>query len=119
MSLASASVVGGPKKRRGRKPKANDTESAVGGKAKSAVSGTSGSRKRKHSIASADDEEEEGGEEMAVELDARSAEEKQKEVEHRAMLVNALDPEQMERYTAWRSSKLSDATVRRVSCLSL
>ena len=119
MSLASASVAGGPKKKRGRKPKANlgDDESALGGNAKSAVSGTSGGRKRKQSIASVD-EEEEGGEEMAVEMVARSEEEKQKEVAHRNMLVNALDPDQFERYSAWRSSKLSEAVTRRVSCLS-
>jgi transcription initiation factor TFIID subunit 11 len=118
MSLASASVAGGTKKKRGRKSKAKlgDDESVVGGKAKSAVSGTSGGRKRKQSVVSAD-EEEEGGEEMAVEMVARTQEERQKEVEHRAMLVRALDPEQFERYEAWRSVKLPDATVRRVSFL--
>ncbi|KAG0646573.1 Transcription initiation factor TFIID subunit 11 [Hyphodiscus hymeniophilus] len=115
MSLASASVAGCAKKKRGRKSKAKlgDDESVIGGKAKSAVSGASGSRKRKQSVASAD-EEDEGGEEMAVEMVARTQEERQKEIEHRAMLVRALDDDQMQRYEAWRSVKLPDATVRRI-----
>ena len=115
MSLASASLVGGGKKKRGRKSKAKlaDDESILGGKAKSAVSGASGGRKRKQSVVSAD-EEEEFGEEMAVEMVARTQEERQKEIEHRAMLVRALDEDQMKRYEAWRSVKLPDATVRRV-----
>ena len=120
MSVASASVAGGPKKKRGRKSKKElgDDESTVGGKAKSEVSGIRGSGKRKQSITSAD-EEEEGGEEMALEMEARSAEEKKKELEHRALLVNNLDRDQFERYEAWRGCKLSEATVRRVSCFSL
>jgi transcription initiation factor TFIID subunit 11 len=116
MSIASASIAGGAKKKRGRKAKGKlgDDESIVGGKAKSAVSGTSGGRKRKQSIASAD-EEDGGGEEMAVEMAARTQEERDKETQHRAMLVNSLDEMQMKRYEAWRSAKLPDATVRRVS----
>ena len=85
----------------------------MGGKAKSAISGASGRGKRKQSVVSAD-EDEEGGEEMAVEMAAGTQEERQKEIEHRAMLVRALDDDQMKRYEAWRSVKLPDATVRRV-----
>ena len=108
--------MGGAKKKRGRKSKAKlgDDESVIDGKAKSAVSGASGGRKRKQSIISAD-EEEEGGEEMNVEMVTRTYEEKQKEVEHRALLVRSLDKEQFERFEAWRACKLPDSVVRRVS----
>ena len=117
-SLVSSSAAGGPgpKKKRPQKSKGKlaDDESVAGGKAKSAVSGNSGRGKRKASVASVEEDEEEGGEDMAVEMVARTQEEKQKEHEHRAMLVGAFDPDQFERYAAWRSSKLPDSVVRRV-----
>jgi transcription initiation factor TFIID subunit 11 len=107
------------KRARKSKGKANDDESIVGGKARSAVSGTSGRGrgKRRKSRDESVDEEEEGGEELALEMVARTQEEKQKEVQQRAMLVDLFDNEQFTRYEAWRSCKLPDAVVRRVSSL--
>ncbi|RDL38778.1 Histone-fold containing protein [Venustampulla echinocandica] len=116
MSLVSGSAVGGAvKKKRGRKPKnsANDDASLVGGRTKSTISGTSGRRKRRQSEVSAEDEEE-GGEEMAIETVARTQEERAREVEHRALLVRQLDPEQMSRYEAYRSGRLGESVVRRI-----
>lgn len=119
MSLVSG--VSGAKKKRGsyRKSKGKgDDESLAGGTAKSAVSGNSGRAgrgRRRKSRDESPDEEEEGGEELALEMVARTQEEKQKEIQQRAMLVDKFDPDQFTRYEAWRSSKLSDAVVRRVS----
>ncbi|PSS23370.1 hypothetical protein M430DRAFT_97306 [Amorphotheca resinae ATCC 22711] len=118
-SVDTTSLVSGvssTKKKRGRKAKgkADDDTSVVGEKAKSAVSGTSGrGRRRASREASAEDEDEEGGE-TAVAMVARTDEEKRKENEHKAMLLNALDPDQFLRYEAWRASKLPDSTVRRI-----
>ncbi|RFU30729.1 hypothetical protein B7463_g5601, partial [Scytalidium lignicola] len=124
MSLVSGSGAGSQqKKKRGRKSKSgvngnDDTASvsAFGGPALTAGSGTSGGRgrQRRPSKTESIDDEDEGGEGMTVEVTAGTLEEKQKEIEHRAMLVNAFDPEQFSRYEAWRSSKLSDAIVRRI-----
>jgi transcription initiation factor TFIID subunit 11 len=115
MSLVSGSAAGASKKRK-RKSKgtaANDDASVAGGKAKS----TEGKGKRRASRDQTAEEEDEGpdGEEMAVEMVARTQEERQKEIEHRAMLVRSFDENQFARYEAWRSSKLSDSVVRRVS----
>lgn len=113
--MVSGSAAGPTKKKRGRKLKnaANDDASLVGGRTKSTASGTSGRRKRRPSEISAD-EEEEGGEEMAIETVARTQEERAREVEHRALLVRQLDPEQMSRYEAYRSGRLGESVVRRV-----
>jgi transcription initiation factor TFIID subunit 11 len=51
---------------------------------------------------------------MALAVVARTKESQRKENQDRAMLVGALDSEQMARYEIWRSSKLSDAVVRRL-----
>lgn len=115
MSLQSASVAGGPKKRgRKKKAKEGDDESIMGGKAKSAVSGTSGGKKRKASVVSADEDEDDEDMANAVEMVVRTDEEREKEQERRHMLVSNLTPEQFERYEAWRSAKLSEATTRRI-----
>ena len=115
MSLRSASVAGGPKKRgRKKKAKEGDDESVMGGKAKSTVSGTSGGKKRKASVISADEDEDDEDMANAVEMVVRTDEEREKEQERRHMLVSNLTPEQFERYEAWRSAKLSEATTRRV-----
>lgn len=115
-SLVSGSAAGGPKKRRSKKTKGgpNDDVSLFGGKTKSAISNTSGKDPRRASRDASVDDEDEGGEEMAVQMVARTQEERQKEVEHRAMLVRAFDETQFSRYEAWRSSRLPDAIVRRV-----
>ncbi|TAQ84279.1 hypothetical protein B7494_g7395 [Chlorociboria aeruginascens] len=118
-SLLSGGPSNSTKKKRSRKSKgaAGDEGSVKGVPARSAISGNSGksgAKKRKRAE-SVDEEEEDGGEgEMNVEMVVNTQEEKQKEIRHRAMLVNAFDEEQFSRYEAWRSSKLPDSIVRRI-----
>jgi transcription initiation factor TFIID subunit 11 len=117
MSLVSGSVAGG-KKKRGRKPKgAADDASLVGGRALTAVSGTSGRNRRNISRESVEDDDD-VGEALDVAVVARTREEKEKEKQYRAMLVDALDPSQYARFERWRSSKLADSIVRRVRFLN-
>lgn len=117
MSAVSEAAAPTKKKKAGKKSKAmNEDGSSRGGRAKSAYSEASGRTKMRGSrgISLEEDEEDEDGN-TAVATVARTQEEKQKEIEHRALLVNAFDAKQFSRYEAWRSSKLSDAVVRRVS----
>lgn len=116
MSLVSGSIAGAPvKKKRGRKPKdVEDTASVAGGVAPTAISGISGRGMASRGM-SADDDDDVGGD-TAVAIVTRTKEEKEKEKQHRAMLVTAFDEDQFVRYEKWRSSKLSDAVVRRVMC---
>jgi transcription initiation factor TFIID subunit 11 len=115
MSLVSGSIAAAPaKKKRGRKPKgAEDNASVAGGAAPTAVSGVSG-RGRASRGMSVEEEDDVGGE-MDVTIVARSKEEKEKEKQHRAMLVAAFDDLQFRRYEQWRGARLSDAVVRRVT----
>jgi transcription initiation factor TFIID subunit 11 len=115
MSLVSGSIAAAPvKKKRGRKPKgAEDNASVAGGVAPTAVSGVSG-RGRASRGMSVEEEDDVGGE-MDVAIVARSKEEKEKEKQHRAMLVAAFDDLQFRRYEQWRGARLSDAVVRRVT----
>lgn len=121
MSLISG--VSGAKRKRGSYKKSKgkgEDESMIGGKSKSAVSGNSGrggGRKRRKSREESVEEEDDGGEDLALETVQRTEEEKQKEIEQRAMLTEQFDPDQWERYTAWRSAKLSEAVTRRVRSL--
>jgi len=112
MSLVSGSVAG-IKKKRGRKLKSKDKEnddaSLLGVRGKSHVSKREQSRD--HTV---EEEEEDGGEEMAVNMAKTSKEEKAQEEQRRHMLTRAFDEDQWMRYEAWRSSKLSDAVVRRI-----
>ncbi len=122
MSLVSGS---GTKKKRPRKSKGKDAEtsSMAGGRAKSAVSNEGrGKRRGSRDQTAEEEEEEEGGEEMALDVVAASNEEKAREDRRKHILTNAFSMgsgQQFARYEAWRSSKLSDATVRRVSCYLL
>lgn len=113
-SLVSGSIADAAgKKKRGRKPKGTEeTPSLVGGVAPTALSGLSG-RGRASRGMSVDEDDDIGGE-MDVAIVARTKEEKEKEKQHRAMLVAAFDEDQFKRYELWRSSRLSDAVVRRV-----
>jgi transcription initiation factor TFIID subunit 11 len=112
MSLVSGSVTG-PKKKRPRKSKGGggkgDDESLTGGasRAKSAISGEGG---RGVSV----EEEEDDGDQTALATVANTNEETQKEKTKLALLTQSFDEDQWKRYEAWRSSKLSDAVVRRV-----
>jgi transcription initiation factor TFIID subunit 11 len=111
MSLVSG-VSQVRKKQRGRPRGKNDDESVVGGRAKSTVSGVSGKGKRQASRDESVEEDDIGGD-TDINVNGTAAE-KQKDMENKAMLVQGLDKEQMLRYEAWRSSKLTDAVVRRV-----
>lgn len=112
MSLVSGS---GAKKKKPRKSKVKDMDnaSARGDRAKSAFS-NDGRGKRGMTVE--EDEEEDGGEEIKLNV-AATKEERAKEEKRRAMLTTAFDAQQFSRYEAWRSSKLADSVVRRVSCL--
>ena len=117
-SLVSGSMAAGKQgKKRGRKPKNGGDEagSMVGslvGKGSTAASLISGRGPREPSE---DVDEDDGAANMDVVGSTRTEEEKQREKFHRSVLVDALDKEQYARYEAWRSAKLSDSTVRRVS----
>lgn len=116
-SAVSATASGAPKKKRGRKSKnakgddsAERTPSLVGGKAPTNVSGQGGEKE-----AEDDDDDDENGEMALEDSGARTQEQKQEEIRLRAMLVEAFDSEQYNRYELWRAAKLSDAVVKRVS----
>lgn len=123
-SAASGSAVSSnrkPAKKRGPKAKsaqggepAERTPSLVSGaNGKGPAQATAGAGERE-----GDDEEEEDDDDkefMALEdVVARTQEQKQEEIRLRAMLVEAFDSEQYNRYELWRAAKLSDAVVKRV-----
>ncbi|CAG8980193.1 hypothetical protein HYALB_00012385 [Hymenoscyphus albidus] len=117
-TMVSSSVAGSsrPKKKKPSKKSkggAND-ESVVDGK--SGTPAPTAGKKRRASNASLDDEEEGGGgsHTMALELTSGTKEEKARELEHRALLVRSLDPEQFRRYEAWRACRWPDAVIRRI-----
>lgn len=116
-SAVSGTASGAPKKKRGRKAKnakgddsQEKTPSLVGGKAPTAVSGQGGDK-------DADDEDDEKAEMAVDDVGARTQEQKQEEIRLRAMLVEAFDSDQYNRYELWRAAKLSDAVVKRVGAL--
>ncbi|RFU79888.1 tbp-associated factor iif [Trichoderma arundinaceum] len=114
-SVVSATTSGAPRKKRGRKAKnakgddsTEKTPSLVGGKALTTASGQGGDKEL-------EDDEDDDKAEMALEdAVARTQEQKQEEIRLRAMLVEAFDPLQYDRYEFWRAAKLSDAVVKRV-----
>lgn len=114
VSEAASGVTKGKKKTKSKSKKKGDgskeaTPSVVGGKSGTSVVGQAGDK-------DAEDEEDDDKAEMAVEdVVARTQEQKQEEIRLRAMLVEAFDPEQYNRYELWRAAKLSDAVVKRVS----
>lgn len=122
MSHVSGSAVSGTTggkgaKKRGRKTKKGKADdesgeqasSVAGGKAPTNASGQGGDK-------DAEEDDDDDGAEMALEdVVARTQEQKQEEIRMRAMLVEAFDSEQYNRYELWRASKLSDAVVKRVS----
>ena len=115
--MSGSIAVGKQGKKRGRKPKhgGDDGGSMLGsaiGKGSTAVSLISGRGQREPSE---DVEEDDGAENMGVATTTHTEEEKMREKFHRSVLVDALDKDQYQRYEAWRSAKLSDSTVRRVS----
>lgn len=128
---ASSSRYGANKKR-GRKTKAEKarevadkegTPSVVGGKALTVASGKSGAggggaRSAVDGDGPDDDEEDEKDvkAKMGVAQFERSREEREEDKKLRFMLVQQMDADQAERYEMWHAAKLTEATVRRVSC---
>jgi transcription initiation factor TFIID subunit 11 len=132
MSHVSGSQVSGAagpiKKKRGRKAKnaggggaggggragsdsKEQTPSLVGGRANTNTSGANGVDKE---AGVGEEEDEADGPLELVDATVRTQEQKQEEIRLRAMLVEAMDTEQLNRYEVWRASKLSDAVVKRV-----
>lgn len=79
------------------------------------MSMASGGQQREGTRGASPDEDDDEVGTLDVALVSRTNEEKEKEKYYRALLVGALDPDQYARYERWRSSKLADAVVRRVS----
>lgn len=116
-SVVSATPSGAPKKKRGRKAKnakgggddgSEQTPSLVGGRAATNVSGQGGEKDGE------DDEDDEKAEMALEDVGARTQEQKQEEIRLRAMLVEAFDSQQYNRYELWRAAKLADSVVKRV-----
>lgn len=121
MSHVSGSAVSGTtngKKTKGKKPrkskKGKGGDDEDGDKA-SSVGGKGGANAGQGDKDAEDDEDEESGEMALEDGVARTQEQKQEEIRLRAMLVEAFDSEQYNRYEMWRAAKLSDAVVKRVS----
>lgn len=126
MSLVSGSQVSAaPKKKRGRKSKADkareQTPSVVGGRATaSLVSGPAGG-KITAGVGGGKNNEEEGGEdenegptEVAATAAALTKEQKEEEHRLRGMLIAAFSEDQFDRFENWRAANLSKAAVRRL-----
>ena len=134
MSFVSGSQVSAaapPKKKRGRKSKAEkareQTPSVVGGRAPTAVSGVGdgvGGRAGKSAVggAGAGGDDGEGDDDGPTEVAAttKTLTKEQKEEEHRArnMLINSFNSEQFDRFENWRAANLGKASVRRVGSLA-
>ena len=128
MSLVSGSQVSAaahPKKKRGRKSKADkareQTPSVVGGRGTAAASlvgseggrgGTGGAGGAAGDEGDADDE---GPTEVAATAEALTKEQKEEEHRLRSMLIGAFSEDQFDRFENWRAANLSKAVVRRVS----
>lgn len=121
--VSGLTASGAPKKKRGRKSKGakaggddskDGTPSLVGGKAPTSVSGQGGGGGGDKDGAADDDDDDDGGEMALEDVVARTQEQKQEEIRLRAMLVEAFDSEQYERYEHWRAAKLSESVVKRV-----
>lgn len=112
-SMVSGSMVSKPK-RRGRKGKGGADDASLVGTS-NAVSLVSGGNQRDGTRGVSPDEDDDEAGTLDVALVSRTNEEKEKEKYYRALLVDTLDPDQYSRYERWRSSKLADAVVRRVS----
>ncbi|KAF7853669.1 hypothetical protein EAF04_010660 [Stromatinia cepivora] len=115
MSLVSGSVAGGQSKRkRARKSKGGkgDFEGSNAGAVKS--EGPSSKKRRTSTGNIEDDEEDDNTVDQTMTSMTSSIEEKQRDIQRRALLANHLDPEQFERYTAMRAVKFPDATIRRI-----
>ncbi|KAK4668359.1 uncharacterized protein QC763_001010 [Podospora pseudopauciseta] len=127
-SQVSMSVTGPPKKKRGRKSKADKarerTPSVVGGTAKSTagpggsvVSGAGGKSTAPGAAGGAGEDgdgDEDGDTEVAATGAALTKEQKEEEHRQRGMLIGAFNDEQFDRFENWRAANLSKAAVRRL-----
>lgn len=110
MSLASASVPGGTKKKKQRKLKGKENDQGV--RAKSGTANEGRSKRRQSRDHTVEESEDEGpGEETRI---LRTKDDKTADNKKRAMLTQHFDDEQFQRFETWRGAKLGDATVRRV-----
>lgn len=136
-AAASAAPVptGPPKKKRGRKSKAEKAReqtpsvvagaggkpgtappsevgggSTVGRGAKSAAGGKDGQGGQGQD----DQDDDEGPTEVAATADTLTKEQKEEEHRQRGMLINAFSADQFDRFENWRAANLSKAGVRRV-----
>lgn len=120
-SVVSATTAG--RKKRGRRTAKNAKGAGVGGagddnateKTPSLVGGKAPTTAGGGDKELEDDEDDDKAEMALEDAVARTQEQKQEEIRLRAMLVEAFDPLQYDRYEFWRAAKLSDAVVKRVS----
>jgi len=123
--VTGVSGASGGRRKRARKSrgKGDDDSSLVGGRARSGVSIGSGKGKKRAvkdtSLYEEEDEDDAGGPGMAVDMIVQTEEERKKDQAKKALFVQALDEQQTDRYAAWASAKLADASVRRVSASSM
>lgn len=116
MSLVSGSVATGQSKRKRSKKSKGQKGDFEGSNAGSGVkSDGPASKKRRMSKENIEEEEEDdnNGDQTMTSMTS-SMEEKQRDIQRRALLANHLDPEQFERYSAMRAVKFPDATIRRI-----
>ncbi|KAI9647738.1 hypothetical protein NHQ30_004124 [Ciborinia camelliae] len=115
MSLVSGSVAGGQSKRKRPKKLKGGKGDFEGSNAGGVKSEGPASKKRRTSNGNIeDDEEDDNIVDQTMTSMSSSIEEKQRDIQRRALLANHLDPEQFERYTAMRAVKFPDATIRRI-----
>ncbi|KAJ9143882.1 Transcription initiation factor TFIID subunit 11 [Pleurostoma richardsiae] len=117
-SAVSSAVGQPPRKKRGRKSKAEKAREQTPSVAPTAISGVSGAgsgagRDKNNAAAEgADDEDEQV--EMGVTKNERTKEEREEERRLRFMLLSQMDKDQHERYEVWHAAKFSDAVIKRV-----
>ncbi|TGO16116.1 hypothetical protein BTUL_0032g00790 [Botrytis tulipae] len=115
MSLVSGSVAGGQSKRKRAKKSKGGKSDFEGSNVGVGKSDGPASKKRRTSNGNIEEEEEDDNNvDQTMTSMTSSIEEKQRDIQRRALLANHLDPEQFERYTAMRAVKFPDATVRRI-----
>lgn len=115
MSLVSGSVAGGQSKRKRAKKSKGGKSDFEGSNVGVGKSEGPASKKRRTSNGNIEEEEEDDNNvDQTMTSMTSSIEEKQRDIQRRALLANHLDPEQFERYTAMRAVKFPDATVRRI-----
>ncbi|RKF80239.1 putative transcription initiation factor tfiid subunit 11 [Golovinomyces cichoracearum] len=117
MSIVSGSFAAGGKKKKQRKGKSRDTENSpvLGPRASSvSIEMSKGMLGKSNSDHIMEEEEDEVDQELAINTTENPREERVKEERRRHLLTRAFNPEQWQRYEAWRSSKLSDSVVRRI-----